>query len=105
MSVARTILAVLIAIAVAMGPAASGGASVFVTSAGMSMADQTDMPCCPPSDDCKGSVACAFKCLNFVAVTFPAAVALATIADAMPSVSTGENLHGYLSPPTHPPPI
>jgi hypothetical protein len=104
-SVARTILAAFIAIAVAMGPAASGGTSISVTSAGMSMADQADMPCCPPSDDCKGSVACAFKCLNFVAVTFPAAIALATIIDTMPAASISVTLHGYVSPPTHPPPI
>ena len=69
MSFARTILAALIAISVAMVPA-TGGAAISTKPVEMSMADQADMPCCPP-DDCKGSIACALKCFNFVATMFP----------------------------------
>jgi len=104
MTFVRTILAALIAISVAMVPATSG-AAISTKPVEMSMANQADMPCCPAPDDDKSSVACAFKCLSFVAAMFPAPVALSLIADApLPSFWVGA-LHGHVSPPTHPPPI
>src|SRR6476661_4610071 len=103
MSFARTILATLIAISVAMVPA-TGGAAISTKPVEMSMADQADMPCCPP-DDCKGSIACALKCFNFVATIFPATTPLPHGADGPPQSFAGGKLHGYVSPPTHPPPI
>ena len=103
MLAARTILAALIAISVAMFPAA-GGAAVSTTPVEMSMADQADMQCCPP-DDCKKSIACAFKCFNFVAAMFPATISLPHIVDGPPQFFADGALHGYVSPPTHPPPI
>lgn len=103
MLAARTILTALIAISVAMLPAA-GGATVSTTPVEVSMADQADMPCCAP-DDCKGSIACAFKCFNFVGITFPAAVSLPYAVDVIPQSFSDATLRGYISPPTHPPPI
>lgn len=103
MSFARTILATLIAISVAMVPA-TGGAAISTKPVEMSMADQADTPCCPP-DDCKGSIACALKCFNFVATIFPATTLLPHGADGPPQSFAGGTLHGYVSPPTHPPPI
>lgn len=99
----RTILAALIAISVAMVPA-TGGATISTQPVEMSMADQADTPCCPP-DDCKGSIACAFKCFNFVAAMFQAENLLPYIVDVPPQSLADGTLHGYVSPPTHPPPI
>jgi hypothetical protein len=48
----------LIAISLAMVPAYVG-AAISTKPVEMSMSDQTDMPCCPPPDDGKGSIACA----------------------------------------------
>ena len=104
MALVRTFLAVLIAIAVATVPSNSGPV-VSTAAVTMSMADQADMPCCPPSDEHKDSIACAFKCLNFVAAMFPAAVSLARIADGLPPSVADLTLHGHIIPPTHPPPI
>jgi hypothetical protein len=103
MAFARTILAALIAISVAMVPT-TGGAAISAKPVEMSMADQADMQCCPP-DDCKGSIACAFKCFNFVAAMFPAANPLPHIVDGPPQSFADSTLHGHISPPTHPPPI
>ena len=100
---ARMILAILIAISVATVPT-SGGAVISAAPTAMSMANQTDMPCCPSPDDGKG-IACAFKCLNFVAAPFPAPVSLAQITDGLPSLLADVALQGHIIPPTHPPPI
>jgi len=97
------ILAVLIAVSVATVPT-TGSVVISAASAAISMANQTDMPCCPSPDDGKGT-ACAFKCLNFVAALFPARVGLAQITDGLPSFLAEVTLQGYVIPPTHPPPI
>ena len=99
----RTILVALIAISVAMVPAA-GGAAISIKPVEMSMADQADTPCCP-SDDCKGSIACALKCFSFVATMFPATIPVRDVADEPLQSFADGTLHGYVSPPTHPPPI
>jgi hypothetical protein len=99
----RTILTVLIAVSVALVPA-TGGAAISTKPVEMSMADQADMPCCPP-DDCKGSLTCAFKCFNFVAMAFPIPVALSHMTDVPRPSFVNDTLHGHTSPPTHPPPI
>jgi hypothetical protein len=103
MLTARTILAVVIAISVAVVPA-TGGTAISTNPIEMAMVDQTDMPCCPP-DDCKGSITCAFKCFNFVAITFPTPIALSHIVDVLPPSFVDGILHGHVSPPAHPPPI
>jgi hypothetical protein len=83
---------------------AIGGAAISIKPVEMSMADQSDMPCCPP-DDCKGSISCAFKCFNFVALMFPVVNPLAYVVDQPPQIFVGGTLDGFVSPPTHPPPI
>jgi hypothetical protein len=104
MAFARTILAALIAISIALLPAA-GGAAVSTKPVEMSITNQTDMPCCPPPDEGNGSVACAFKCCNFMAIMFPTPVALSPIAETLPAAFFEGTLRGHISPPTHPPPI
>jgi hypothetical protein len=104
MQLVRTILAALIAVSVVMVPA-SAGAAISITPVEMSMADQADMPCCAP-DDCKGSIACALKCFNFVAAMFPAALSLSHFVDGAPPAIVDDTLRGHVrSPPTHPPPV
>ena len=71
----------------------------------MSTADQADMPCCPPPDEGKASVACVFKCLNSIAAIFPSTIALVVTADAPPSSFADVALHGHITRPLHPPPI
>jgi hypothetical protein len=100
----RTILAVLIATSVSLVPA-TGGATISVKPVEMTMADQADMPCCPPPVDCKGSIACAFKCFNFVAMAFPIPIELSHITDVPRPSFVEDTLHGHISSPTHPPPI
>jgi hypothetical protein len=104
MAFARTIFAALIAISLAMLPA-NAGAAISTKPVEKSMSDQTDMPCCPPPDDRKGSIACAAKCLNFVATMFPPPVVLSHFADGPPPSFEDGALHGFVSPPTHLPPI
>jgi hypothetical protein len=105
MAAVRTILAALIAISVAMVPA-MGGAAVSTKPVEMSMSDNADMPCCTP-DDCKGSIACVVKCLNFVGAVLPAMViAVPNLVDAAPPSFVDSALRGHvISPPTHPPPV
>jgi hypothetical protein len=104
MTFVRTILAALIAISVAMVPATSG-AVISTKPVEMSMANQADMPCCPAPDDDKSSVACAFKCLSFVAAMFPAPVVLSPVVEVSPRSLGVSALYGHVSPPAHPPPI
>src|SRR5262245_21732800 len=95
----RTILGILIGVSVAVGPTA-GGVPVYASSTEMTMANETDMPCCPSPDDSKG-IACAFK----LAALFPAADDVAQIADWLPFPLADGTLQGHIIPPIHPPPI
>ena len=102
MAFARTILAALIAISIALLPV-TGGATA--KPAEMLITNQTDMPCCPPPDKGNGSIACAFKCCNFVAIMIPTPIALLPIVDG-PRASFAEGtLRGHITSPAHPPPI
>ena len=98
------ILAVLIAVSVAALPTTGGGVVLSVAPAAISMTNQADMPCCPSPDDGKG-IACAYKCLNFVAALFPAPFGLVQITDDLPQLLAEVTLQGRIIPPTHPPPI
>jgi len=104
MTFVRLILAGLIAVSVAIAPA-TNAAAISASPAEMIMADHTDMPCCPTPDDAKGSVACAFKCLGFVAAMFPAPSPLVLDANGSPTSFSDRTLRDHISPPTHPPPI
>lgn len=111
MSTGRTIVALLIALSVAVLPAAaSAGVSVkSLEAAVMSMTE--DMPdCCPHKanpcekamDDCAAMATCALKCFSFVGtsaiITFPSAFAKMT---APPSADPFLSQAG--SPPFRPP--
>jgi hypothetical protein len=104
MAFARTILAALTAISIALLPA-SGGAVASTKPVKMSITNQTDMPCCPPRDEGNGSVACAFKCCNFIAIMLLTPVALSSTPEAPLAFFSEGTLRGHITPPTHPPPI
>jgi hypothetical protein len=111
MDIGRTILAVLIALSVAILPAA-GGAGVSGKSpepADMSMTD--DMDCCPHKanpcekamDDCAAMATCVLKCFSFVGtlsstIVFPSACAKMATFFANNSFSSQTS-----SPPFRPP--
>jgi hypothetical protein len=109
MFIVRTALAALIAVSVAMVPAA-GQAAVSTKPVEMSMPDNADIPCCPccnDQDSSKNTVACALKCINFVGVVLPAmVVAQPYLVDAASPSFVNDALRGHTSsPPTHPPPV
>jgi hypothetical protein len=103
MAFARTILAALVAISLAMVPVTAAPV-VSTKSTDTLMADNADMPCCPPNDS-NGSVVCAFKCLNFVVAMLPLAVVPPYSADGPPADPADDALHEHVSAPAHPPPI
>jgi hypothetical protein len=109
MSNARTILALLIAFAVALLPAAGGAGVKSPAPAGMSVME--DMPdCCPQKadpcdkamDNCGSMATCALKCFSFVGtssiIVFPSTVASTTIPFAANPLSSQPG-----SPPFRPP--
>ena len=100
----RIIFVFLISISVAVVPAATTTA-VSTIPVEMTAADHgQEMPCCAP-DDCKGSIACAANCFNFIGVTFWAPILLPHVVEAAPPSLVDGILHEYVrSPPTHPPP-
>jgi hypothetical protein len=109
MAAVRTVLTALIAISVA-GMPATGRTAVPTTPVEMSMPDNANMPCCPScndQDNSKSSVACALKCINFVAAVLPAMVDTELhLVDATPPSFVGSVLREHMSsPPTHPPPV
>jgi hypothetical protein len=101
---ARRILAALIATFLALMPIGGTAVSTSITPVQMLMADQADMPCCPRADQGKGSITCVFKCICAVA-TLPATIVISHIPIGLPPFFVGATLHGYVSRPTHPPPI
>jgi hypothetical protein len=99
----RTILALLIALSVAVLPAAGAGAAVVPAQTG-DMAATADMPdCCPskanPCDqstgDCGSMAACALKCFGFSNVSL-SIVAFPVVAA---SLSTWAEDHSFRSRP------
>lgn len=104
MAFVRLFFAIVIAVSVALAPA-SGSPTLSVGAPAMATADHKDMPCCPSSDDAKASIACAFKCLSFVAIAFSADGSLVYVANGLPETSSDSALCDHVSPPRHPPPI
>jgi hypothetical protein len=108
MSNGRAILALLIALAVALLPAASGAGVKSPAPAGMSAME--DMPdCCPHKadpceeamDDCGAMASCALKCFSFIGtssiIVFPSIARMTVSFAANPfSSQTG-------TPPFRPP--
>jgi hypothetical protein len=104
----RTIVAALIAISVALLPAA-GEAIVSPSTSQVAMADQSDMPCCPccnTQDDIKLTF-CTLTCITLASAVFPTTVTMPLyVADSTPAGFVDDPLHEFLTaPPTHPPPL
>jgi hypothetical protein len=118
MSIGRTILSLLIALSVAMLPAAAG-ARVSVTSADMTeMSAMEDMPdCCPRvadtcdktntcgtvMGDCASMATCALKCFGFAGTPF-SNIVFPSISAKMPaSIAVNPFSSQTGSPPFRPP--
>ena len=63
----------------------------------MSITNQTDMPCCPSTDE--------GKCCNVIAIALLTPLALLPAAEAPPASFSEGTLRGHITLPTHPPPI
>jgi len=103
----RRILVTVIAVSVAVLPAASE-AIVSPSLMEMTMVDQADMPCCPccnTQGDFKAT-ACVLKCVAPASAILPATiVSLLFIDEGRQLPSAVDTLHGLVrAPPTHPPP-
>jgi len=111
MSNGRTILALLVALSVALLPAASGAGVSVKSPAPAGMSAMEDMPdCCPQKadpcekamDNCGTMATCALKCFSFVGtssiVVFPSTFASMTIPSAANPLSSQTG-----SPPFRPP--
>jgi hypothetical protein len=111
MSIARTIVALLIALSVAIVPAA-GSVGVSAKSLETAVTSTTeDMPdCCPPKanpcekamDDCAAMATCVLKCFSFLVpsavIVFPSAFAKMTASFVANPFSSQAG-----SPPFRPP--
>src|SRR5437868_7672501 len=106
MNIGRTILALLIALSVAMLPAA-GGAGLGLKSTDMAeMSDMADMDCCPHKtnpcdqmDGCASMATCALKCFTFAgSPSLPFVYPLA-LADQMPLLQSSDFRPQTSSPP------
>jgi hypothetical protein len=108
MRILRTIVALLIALSVAMLPAA-GGIAATAQSVDMSMSASMDdcersvMPCHKPMDDCQLMAACALKCFNFSGMTYSVMLFPIALADMTPSFSADPFRGQTSSPPFRPP--
>lgn len=112
MSIHRSILALLIALSVAMLPAAGGAGMKSKSPERSDMSSLEDMlDCCPHKanpcdqtvDDCRAMASCALKCFSFAGtsssiIAFPSAFATMTASFAGNSFSSHRG-----SPPFRPP--
>ncbi len=106
MVVTRTIVIVLVAISLVVLPG-----TLLVSqssSAEMSMADDTHMPCCPPStiQGAFKSNICALKCIALYGAIMPTmTTALLLQVGGSALLFSRDTLRGIIrTPPTHPPP-
>jgi hypothetical protein len=107
--IGRTILAFLIALSVAMLPAAGGVSSKSPEPADMSMTDDMH-DCCPNAhpcdkamDDCGTMATCALKCFSF-AGTSSSIIAFPSISAAMTAAFVSNPFSSQMgSPPFRPP--
>ncbi len=108
MAFVRTIFALLIAVSVAMLPAA-GTAKVKSQDAAEMSASEPMHDCCPPAanpcdkDDCGSMAACASTCCVYASDIASPPVYPAMLADAMPLLSSGARPSQLGSPPFRPP--
>ena len=112
MNVGRTILALLIALAVALLPAAGGAGVKSPAPAGMSVME--DMPdCCPQKtdpcakamDDCAAMATCALKCFSFAGAASSIIVFPSTFASLAIPLAANPFASQPGSPPFRPPRI
>ena len=110
MNLGRTILALLIALSVAMLPAAAGAG------VGLKSADMTDMSamgddCCPPNadpcdkamGDCSSMAACALKCFSFSGSLYSIVAFPSIPASLSPPFESNSFRSQTSSPPFRPP--
>lgn len=103
----RTIVAALIAISVALLPAA-GMVILLAPPDQAVMIDQADMPCCPCCDTQNDheSTICALTCMSVTAFVVPVTgvASPSDIGNRSPQSFAAEALQEFLkAPPTHPP--
>jgi hypothetical protein len=103
MNLGRTILALLIALSVAVLPAAGAGAA-FVSAKTGGMSATSDMPdCCPPdanrcdqpAGNCGSMAACALKCFGFSNI--PLSIIAFPVIAATPRIRAAD--HSFRSQP------
>jgi hypothetical protein len=111
MSIGRTILAFLVALSVALLPAAAGAGVSVKSPAQADMSAMEDMhDCCPKAnpcdkamDDCGTMATCALKCFSFAA-TLSSAIAFPAIFATMPAIFDDKLFSSQRgSPPFRPP--
>lgn len=110
MSVGRTILALLVALSVAMLPAAAGAGVSVKSPAQADMSAMEDMhDCCPKAnpcdkamDDCGTMATCALKCFSFT--TSSSIIVFPSICATMTAAFVGNPFSSQMgSPPFRPP--
>jgi hypothetical protein len=111
MSVGRTILALLVALSVAMLPAAAGAGVSVKSPAQADMSAMEDMhDCCPKAnpcdkamDDCGTMATCALKCFSFAGTSL-SIIAFPSISAAMTAAFFSNPFSSQMgSPPFRPP--
>ena len=112
MGIARTIVAVLVAVAVAMLPVASGAAFKLKSADTTEMSASEPMhDCCPNAgspcekamDDCGSMATCALTCCSYVGDFSSPLVYPLMLADVMPWLPSGALRSQIGNPPFRPP--
>ena len=110
MSIARTILVFLIALSVALLPAAAGAGLSSKSADTIEMSSMEDMDCCPhkanPCDKmggCASMATCALHCFSFAVNGAPVPFVALTLADNMPVLQDGNVPSQSGIPPFRPP--
>src|SRR6267142_1789836 len=98
MRIARTILALLITLSVALLPVASGAGLASKPADAIEMSAMEDMDCCPHKanpcdrmDGCASMATCALHCFTFAVSSAPLPFVSLTLANNMPALQ-GDNV-------------
>ena len=102
MALARTVLTIMICLAVAALPASAGLAGPRAMGASTSAADNHATPCNKAVDDCGSFGACAIKCFNYIG-SIPDPLIVPVFAKAAPWY-LAETLRPIIHVPPLPPP-
>ena len=110
MSLVRTILVCLIALSVAMLPAAVGIGIPSKSADAIEMSSMEDMDCCPHKanacdrmDGCASMATCVVHCFSFAVTSVPLPSVALTLADNMPVLQDSNVDSQSGSPPFRPP--